>query len=161
MVAQQDVPGSADHPLITRYPGAYIDWHEIQEFEQYKIATGPVTGYRHIDEWLEVEGKMTRIYYVIKGKRSITEVYQNYANTLKREGFTILAKGLHNSRNVGKTVGGRTWMGVHYKANPLPPNGKINLLNGSSTVGGSSFIAGKLDRPDRNGVCRGRRCPVP
>ena len=125
--AQQDVPGSEDHPLITRYPGAYIDWHEIQQFEQYKIATGPVTGYRHIDDWLEIEGKLTRIYYVIKGKRSITEVYKNYANTLDREGFSILAKGLHQTRNTGKTIGGRSWLGVYYGENTnitresLPP----------------------------------------
>ncbi|MCB9068763.1 MAG: hypothetical protein H6629_13260 [Calditrichae bacterium] len=38
LVAQQDVDGSADHPLISRYPGSRIGWCDVQEFDRYKIA---------------------------------------------------------------------------------------------------------------------------
>ena len=83
--AQSDVHGNEDHPIITRYPGSIIEWYDVQEFDRYKIATGPVTGYRHIDDWLPVEGKLTRIFYTLSGSRSSNEVYLNYLKALKKE----------------------------------------------------------------------------
>jgi hypothetical protein len=59
----QDVEGGEDHPLITRYPGSSITWYERQEFEPYRIAVGPVTGYRTIDDWVEVEGLSSGVYF--------------------------------------------------------------------------------------------------
>ncbi len=38
----QDVQGSKDHPLITRYPGSVIGYFEEQQYRPYFIATGPV-----------------------------------------------------------------------------------------------------------------------
>ncbi len=145
--AQNDVSGSQDHPLLTRYPGSQIAWYEEQVFEKYYLATGPVTGYRHIDEWKEVAGKVTRIFYTLAGDRSVSEVYLNYENALKKGGFTLLAEGLHKSANISKEVGGRGWMGVAYARNPLPPNGVITLFHGTATAGGSGFLAGELKRP--------------
>jgi len=52
LVAQNDVSGSEDHELISRYPGSVIEWYDVQEFDRYKIAVGPVTGYRNIDGFL-------------------------------------------------------------------------------------------------------------
>ena len=74
LMAQKDIAGSKDHPIITRYPGAVIEWYEEKNFKDYHIATGPVVGYRTIDEWKDVEGKLTRIYYSIKGTRTMEEV---------------------------------------------------------------------------------------
>lgn len=145
--AQQDAAGSEDHPLISRYPGSHIDWYDVQQYDTYHLPLGPVTGYRHIDEWQELNGKISRIYYRIKGVRSHTEIYQNYLQALRQAGFELLVQGSFNGRNVRKEVGGGNWMGVAYAANPLPPNGKILLLTGSSTSGGDFFVAGKLQRP--------------
>lgn len=146
LFAQSDVPGSQDHPLISRYPGSAIAWYDVQNFDRYKIATGPVTGYRHIDDWLAVEGKVTRIYYSLSGSRSVTEVYLNYLKALKKAGFVVLAEGLHKSRNIAKNIGGRGWLGVYFKENTFPASANIQLLSGSSTSGGSCFMAGKLAR---------------
>ncbi|MFQ5639739.1 MAG: OmpA family protein [bacterium] len=144
--AGSDVPGSQDHPLISRYPGSSIKWYDVQNYDRYKIATGPVTGYRQIDEWLPAAGKVTRIYYSLSGSRSVTEVYYNYLKALKKSGFKIIAEGLHKSRNVSKKIGGRNWLGVYYKENSFPSSENIQLLQGSSTVGGSCFVAGKLTK---------------
>ena len=146
LVAQPDVDGSADHPLISRYPGSRIGWYDVQEFDRYKIAVGPVTGYRHIEDWLPVEGKVTRIYYELSGTHSVTEVYLNYLNAIKKAGMEIVAEGLHSKANIAKTIGGRGWLLVHFSGNPLPPGQNVQLLNGSSTAGGSCFVAGKLTR---------------
>ncbi len=144
--AQADAPGAKDHPLITRYPGSVIKWFDVQEFDRYKIATGPVTGYRHIDEWLPVEGKVTRIYYSLSGTRAVTEVYLNYLNAIKKAGFEILAEGLHKSSNIAKQVGGRGWQGVYFAENSFPSSEGILMNAGSSSSGGSAFVAGKLSK---------------
>ncbi|MBZ0201019.1 MAG: OmpA family protein [Ignavibacteriaceae bacterium] len=144
--AQSEVPGAEDHKLISRYPGSLLLGYDVQEYDRYKIAIGPVTGYRHIDDWLEVEGKVTRIYYALKSDRSVTEVFLNYQNALKKNGFEILAEGYFKNSNVAKTFGGRAWLGVYHTANQLPTG--MDLLVGSATSSGSAFVAGKLNKND-------------
>ena len=142
--AQSDVEGSEDHSIISRYPGSVIKWYDVQEFDRYKIAVGPVTGYRHIDDWLAVEGKVTRIFYTLSGSRSSNEVYLNYLKALKKNGFEILADGMFGSRNTKGDIGGRSWLQVYFAENSVPPG--VPLLVGSSTTGGSAFVAGKLTK---------------
>ncbi|MEL7531021.1 MAG: OmpA family protein [Bacteroidota bacterium] len=146
----QDAANSQDHPLLTRYPGAEIHWYEEQAFEQYEIALGPLSGYRHIENWRQVAGKLSRIFYSIEGKRSVSEVYLNYQTALRKGGFEVLVEGLFKSSNVAKQVGGRTWLNTAYSKNPLPPNGKLTLFHGTATSGGTAFIAGELKRPQGN-----------
>jgi flagellar motor protein MotB len=142
-----DVPGGEDHPLITRYPGSTITWHERQGFEPYRIAVGPVTGYRTIDDWVEVEGKLTRINYDLAGDRGFYEVYSNYLNAAKKAGFEILAEGFSKASSVKGEIGHRGFLGVHYAANPVPP-GKSDILSGSSTSAGSGYFAARLSRSE-------------
>ncbi len=142
----QDVKGGKDHRFITRYPGSVIKYYEEQDFHPYKIATGPQTGYKKIDKWIETEGKFTRIYYVLDGTKTVTEVYRNYLSALQKGSFTILAKGVNDKRNVGKEVGGRTFLGTVYEQNPYPTGKGITLLAGSSTVGGTCYIAAMINK---------------
>lgn len=142
----QDVKGGKDHRFITRYPGSVIKYYEEQDFHPYKIAIGPQTGYKKIDKWIETEGKFTRIYYVLDGTKTVTEVYRNYLSALQKGSFTILAKGVNDKRNVGKEVGGRTFLGTAYESNPYPTGKGITLLVGSSTVGGTFYIAAMINK---------------
>ncbi len=146
----QDITGSKDHPVITRYPGSVIQYYEEQKYAPYKVASGPETGYRTIGEWVETEGKLTRIYYKVTGTTTVTEVYRNYITALNKGGFTILAQGIDDKSNVSKEVGGRTHLGTFYKSNPFPTNKGIYFLNGSSTSGGSCYIAAKLTQGKQN-----------
>lgn len=148
--AQKDAGNCEDHSLITRYPGAVITWCEAQNFGTYHIATGPQTGYKNIDEWLTVEGRIYRIYYEIKGRATMSEVFQNYRNSMERSGLKILAQGLHPGRNVKKEVGGNSWMGTAYAKNPFPTNSGVMLFHGASDSGGMGYAAGKLTRPSGN-----------
>jgi len=140
---QADKTGCTDHPVITRYPGAIIAYCESKNFAEFNIAVGPETGYRQIDDWIKVAGKQNRIYYSIKGDKSVTEVYYNYMSALNTASFDLLANQLHQERNVSKEVGGNTWLGTFYRANPFPTNEGITLLHGSGTMGGTFFIAAK------------------
>ncbi len=148
--AQDDLAGCEDHPLITRFPEAKIGWCETQEFMEYHVATGKYAGYRAIDKWIDVEGKVQRIYYVVKSGATMSEVYQNYRNSITRAGFDILAKGLHPQRNVSKEVGGKTWLEAAYLKNPIPTNTGVALLRGSATSGGAGYVAAKLERSTGN-----------
>jgi outer membrane protein OmpA-like peptidoglycan-associated protein len=140
-----DVKGSADHPLITRYPDSEITWYDVQEFQEYKIAVGPVTGYRQVDDWVDVAGKITRINYGLDGTRSYFEVYANYKSALEKAGFAILAEGNAPARK-GSDVGSRAFLEVQYAANPVPP-GSSNVMTGSATSGGAAYLAARLSRP--------------
>lgn len=140
----QDVSGSKDHPLITRYPGSVIKWYDISNFKPYHIAIGPVTGYRHIDDWVEIEGKVTRIYYELEGQRTVSEVYKNYLSAVKNAGFEVISKGLFQERNVKKEIGGSSWLLVQYGKNPPATNSGVKLLQGSSDTQGGGYLAGKL-----------------
>lgn len=141
-----DVAGSEDHPILTRYPGSTIQWHDIQNFSPYKIATGPVTGYRKIDDWVETQGRLTRIYYVLDGERTHGEVYENYRKALLDNGFDLLADGFFADGSRSPEVGSRKWFEPYFAENPLPPGEGIELLAGSSTSGGSAFLAATRDR---------------
>jgi len=142
----QDFPGSEDHRLITRYPGSVIAWYDVQAYTEFRLPIGPVTGYRHIDEWLQLEGRLTRIYYVLEGEKTISEVYANYLKAIRKAKFQVLSKKLHTQNNNSKEVGGGSWLVTAYQ-NRIPNSAGIQLLQGSATKGGTSYIAAKLSRP--------------
>jgi len=143
--SQNDAEGCSDHPLITRYPGAVIEYCNSSQFLEFGIATGPETGYRQISDWIEVEGKHSRIYYSIQGKITTTEVYQNYLSALRSGGFSLLANKLHPERNVSNDIGGNTWLTTFYRTNPFPSNVGIKINQGSGTMGGTFYIAAQKD----------------
>ncbi len=146
--AQVDKDSCKDHSLITRYPGAVIEYCDLQVYKEYRIATGAETGYKKIDDWTNTAGKSTRIYYSIKGDRTVSEVYKNYLDALAKGGFTLMANRLHSDRNVSSEVGGATWLSTFYSANPFPTNVGIRINQGSGTSGGTFYIAGNLNSPN-------------
>jgi hypothetical protein len=50
VVAAQEFDGIVEHPMIKRYPGQVIAWQHIENYQPYKVAVGPVTGYRSITD---------------------------------------------------------------------------------------------------------------
>ena len=144
LIFAQDKSGCKDHPVITRYPGSFITYCEEQNHVAYAIAHGPITGYRQIDEWTEVTGKRTRIYYTVEGDMSIRDIYLNYQGALQRAGAQMLADGIE-MKSTSPNVGSRSFLGVHYARNEFPPSAGIVLLNGSATSCGTFMLAGTLD----------------
>src|SRR5690554_1129265 len=141
--AQSDKSGCEDHPVITRYPGAVIEYCVTKNYSEFAIAIGAETGYQKIDEWTNVSGKQTRIYYSLKGNKIVSEVYQNYLTALKNGDFTLLANKMHQERNVSTDVGGHIWLSTFYKSNPFPTNAGIKINLNPGTVGGTFYVAAK------------------
>lgn len=86
---QEDVEGSKDHPLITRYPGSVIEQFAQREYDEITLPLGlaKADGFAKSQH---LEGKWTRIVYDAPKGRSMLEVYRNYEGALQRAGFQTL-----------------------------------------------------------------------
>ena len=80
--AQSDAQGSSDHPLVSRYTGAFIDGYEEHRFNEFILPLGPATknevGHRVPSKKDVLEGKITRILYRGPEGRSTLEIFRNY-----------------------------------------------------------------------------------
>lgn len=147
IVQAQDIDGVIEHPMIERYPGQVIAWQHIENYQPYKVAVGPVTGYRAIADWIETEGRVTRTFYKYEGEdRSYSEIYKNYLDALTAEGFELLGSGMFVDRK-GTAIGSGQWMEVTFRANPANKPGAVGtLFSGSATSGGAGAIVARKDR---------------
>lgn len=85
--AQEDVEDSEDHPMISRYEGSYIKAYEQVDYDRAKFPSG-----RDDDELqtTTLEGKLTKILYVVPEGISVLQVQRNYQLALQDAGFEIL-----------------------------------------------------------------------
>lgn len=88
-LAADDVKGSADHPLVSRYEGATIVKYETKKFDEYSLLMGKVGGGEDGSP-VDIEGRVTKIRYEIDKERSTLEVFHNYESALTDAGFEIL-----------------------------------------------------------------------
>lgn len=94
VLAQQDIKGSADHPLVSRYPGSKISKYSVAEFDEFKLPLSrPTPGPAKTQT---IEGKITRIVYDTPAPRSALEIYKNFESALTRAGFKPLFSCINN-----------------------------------------------------------------
>ena len=143
----EDLAGVVEHPLISRYPGQEIRWQQIHNHRPYRVPVGPVTGYRKIADWVETEGRVTRTFYRYQGEdRTYSEIYRNYLDALKRQGFEILGEGASEDRR-GAGVGSRKWTDVLFQENPAKKPGEVGtFFSGTSSSGGAGAIVARKER---------------
>jgi outer membrane protein OmpA-like peptidoglycan-associated protein len=135
-VQAADLPGSKDNPFVSRFEGSSI--------LRYKAANYDTLGFRGMDkekkalaEPVSVEGKMVRIGYDVPGgQASSLEVYRNYENALKENGFEIQASLQVDSRSAGDFTCQRNFPGLspyhsqndyYLYATKDDPSGKVHL----------------------------------
>lgn len=82
----EDVPGSSDHPALTRFKGAEIRAYERKDYDEAFMPNQPIAQ-ESAAKGLQLEGKVTRISYRIGGGKSALEVYRNYQGALQSGGF--------------------------------------------------------------------------
>lgn len=143
----QDIEGATEHPMFERYPGQVLAWQHIENYQPYKVAVGPVTGYRKIEDWIETEGRVTRTFYKYEGEdRTYSEIYRNFLEAMRDEGFEILGEGFSADRK-GTAVGSRQWMEVTFNANPARKPGAVGtMFSGTSSSGGAGAIVAMKER---------------
>lgn len=108
--AQGDVPGSRDHPLVTRMPGFDISDYKVEEFAAFDPT---VVGGKAV-HW---EGKKYAISYSLKDgavKVSMLQIVRNYEAALRRAGGTVL--GGDERRTAAEIRKGGALTGVYVEA---------------------------------------------
>ena len=118
----QDVEGSSDHPLISRFPESVIKEYSYRDFDEYQIPLAK--NYSNSKD--VVEGKVTKICYTSKPGNSPAQVYRSYAMALEKAGFSELFSckkrdcGLDVTMGMGKySGGGALGKDCRYKATQL------------------------------------------
>jgi outer membrane protein OmpA-like peptidoglycan-associated protein len=90
-LAQGDIAGSADHPLIGRYEGSVATFYQAKAYDEVKLPFKPA-GRNEKDKaaWqTDLTGRLTSIRYEGPAGRSILEVMRNYEAALQAKGFEI------------------------------------------------------------------------
>ncbi len=89
-----DLPGSSDHPMVSRYAGSVIDGYDFAEFSDFDLPLGPAVrddqGNRVASTQETLEGRITRIVYRGPKDRSTLEILRNYSTALEDAGFKEL-----------------------------------------------------------------------
>jgi OmpA-OmpF porin, OOP family len=129
-----DVPGSKDHPLLSRFVGATINDYSHSDFNEAVLPNQPIDE-QSTAKGLNLEGKITRIGYTADGKSTL-EVERSYLEALQKGGFQILFR-------CAKEQCGRSFQ--DFVAN----SGKVILSGGAAASFGGSHrsILAKLVRP--------------
>ncbi len=164
LAIEGDVKGSQDHPLITRYTGSFIIGYESVEFDEYILTLGDIIkepleegeilpegavkagsfNLRRPVKYQVVEGRVTKVTYLAPEERSVLEVYRNYENELKKNGFEIL----YNARGDGLKEFGY-WHGDIYSYE-LDFDKRYNRLNYLAFSDNPHYLAAKLSQPEGN-----------
>lgn len=84
----RDTPGSADHPLLTRYPAAEIRGFRKFDYEEYKLATAADAKGKLQTQIFR--GRATTIIYQIEGDQTAIQVFRNYEQAVQQAGMKIL-----------------------------------------------------------------------
>ncbi len=130
-LANKDVKGSKDHPMVTRLPGAFIDEYSQFDFGQTKVVTAITDGKVQARE---LEGRITDIAYQLPRSYSEYEVNANYRAALGKLGFVSLFE-CNGKQQCGPK------MKIYYAIDPLINNGRDE----------SQFYSlYKLNRPEGN-----------
>src|SRR6056297_117733 len=87
-----------DHPALSKYEGAEIIAYQVRDYAPYVLGIGPqeekdeeFRGHRkYFSEFIDLEGKMTRIQYSINIDEGLFKVFKNYEQALKEAGYQIL-----------------------------------------------------------------------
>lgn len=135
-----DVKGSSDHPMISRFPGSSIMRYDQKEFDEYILLLGKVQKGK-LAKSQKLEGKVTQITYSAPNDKSILQIYRNYESALKKAGFAIIFSGKK------ETLGDKEWLNRFVGAISRPvPYGGAELT--THLEGSYSYLAAKLLRPE-------------
>ena len=78
-----------DHPLISPYEGSEIRRKNVQEFDAYSAFIG-MSEDGKTPQGIELEGKITKLFYTKPKERSILEVFRNYELAVDQIGAEVL-----------------------------------------------------------------------
>lgn len=138
-----DMKGSQDHPLVSRFAGSSIIDYKVMKFDETDIAIGLAYSgddpNKLWDKSLHVEGKVTRILYLMPVGTTTLEVARSYRDALTGAGFTLLFQCDKEQCGTDGTFStfGRTYRKTH-------PFENVSAFDG---VSDQRYLAAVLKRP--------------
>lgn len=139
-VFAQDVGGSKDHPLISRFPGSSITRYDMKQFNEYALPLGK-TAKGALTKSQKLEGKVTQITYAAPKDRSVLEILRNYESAMKNAGFVTLFSGK-------KTELGDKWLDKFAGATERPVGYGEAALGTQLSQSDFHYMAAKLTRAE-------------
>ncbi len=88
--AAQDISGSHDSPLVSRYAGSRIIGYVHSDYGELTLGLGKQVHGPKYAESRHAEGELTRIIYVNPANTSSLQVFRNYQQALAKAGFRTL-----------------------------------------------------------------------
>ena len=91
--AQEDLEGTSDHEIVSRFEGSTIIDYADAEFDDYEAVLGGSGSTLRPLVWERaqtLEGEVTRILYRAPEGRTSLEVFRNYTSELAGQGFESL-----------------------------------------------------------------------
>ena len=153
---KEDVKGSQDHPLISRFPNSVILAYDQQEYDELVLILGGIDWgpnlRPHPSKSQKVEGKTTRILYLAPPSKTTLEIMRNYAAALKQAGFTVL----YTCSGDEGCGGGESPRGDLMRQVIFPDNHKLKSTDKKYPASGwafnfpndQRFLSAKLARPE-------------
>ncbi len=99
----QDVEGSKDHPLLTRYPNSTI-LEYAKDYNSVDFATGRAANGKPIRKAIEGDRISIRYFYSPENQPSPLQVIRNYQNALKKIGGVVVYERLPRENDSGETT---------------------------------------------------------
>lgn len=141
--AKEDVEGSKDHPLISRYSGSIISWYRVAEFDEYILPLGKLDKAQKWTKSQQLEGKVTQIVYKAPEGRSTLEIYRNYELALKKAGFEILFTVTNKQLEEGWDA-----FAEAFAAATTRGDGDLHHYHLKHFITEARFLSAKLTRPE-------------
>lgn len=145
---QTDIAGSMDHPMIHRYPGSIIVFYNEVETGTYNYTLGPLVRTSGdsvtLTDIKNIEGKITRIQYMITDDEGFSKVVNYYETILIEDEFEITA---FTKSNKPMNVAGRNWTTAVF--NDLSYKERSKIAGNKSGEENRYYIAGHVTKQDR------------
>ena len=99
----QDVEGSKDHPLLTRYPNATL-LEYAKDFDSVEFTIGRAANGSPKKKAIEGDHTLLRYFYAADNQPSHLQIMRNYQNALKKIGGVVMYERLPRENDSGETT---------------------------------------------------------
>jgi OmpA-OmpF porin, OOP family len=103
IAAAQDIEGSKDHPLLSRYPNATI-LEYTKDYSAVEFATRQAANGKIERKAIEGDRTMIRYFYAADNQPSPLQIIRNYQNAIKKIGGVMVYERLPRDSDSGETT---------------------------------------------------------
>jgi len=148
-VPAEDIQNSHDHALISRFPGSYIRYFNYKDYDEFTMPLSRLDQAELADEYQDyadqdfrIEGTMTQAFYMVPDNHSSLEIFRNYEEALRADGFEIIAE---QSGDVPEAFYRNQYAQIRFRDSPGTRFEGVN-----ADVSNGRYLLAKLNRPEGN-----------